>query len=86
VPAVVADATGSKSLVESGVNGLLVPPKKTNQFAEAVVDLAHKPELRKRMSEAARQKALAYSWDTVMAKLVKNYEEALGQPRPELKF
>ncbi|HKJ46089.1 MAG TPA: glycosyltransferase family 1 protein [Balneolales bacterium] len=86
VPAVVADATGSKSLVESGVNGLLVPPKKTNEFAEAVVDLAHKPELRKRMSEAARQKALAYSWDTVMAKLVKNYEEALGQPRPELKF
>ncbi|HKJ31179.1 MAG TPA: glycosyltransferase family 1 protein [Balneolales bacterium] len=86
VPAVVADATGSKSLVESGVNGLLVPPKKTTEFAKTIVKLARNLDLRKKMSEAARQKALAYSWDTVMEKLVKNYEEALRQPRPELKF
>lgn len=86
VPAVVADATGSKSLVESGVNGLLAPPKKTTEFAKSIIKLAQNSELRKKMSEAARQKALAYSWDTVMEKLVKNYEEALNQPRPKLKF
>ncbi len=86
VPAVVADATGSKSLVESGVNGLLIPPKKPGEFAEGIMTLAENPVLRKSMSEAAVQKAMAYTWDTVMGGLVKNYEEALSQPRPELKF
>lgn len=86
VPAVVADATGSKSLVESGVNGLLIPPKKPGEFADGIMRLAEDPVLRKSMSEAAVQKAMAYTWDTVMGGLVKNYEEALSQPRPELKF
>lgn len=86
VPAIVADATGSKSLVESGVNGLLIPPKKPAEFANGILALSENSELRKKMSEAAVQKAMAYTWDTVMAGLVKNYREALAQPRPELKF
>lgn len=86
VPAVVADATGSKSLVESEVNGLLVPPKNTVEFARSILALAKDGKKRKRMAEAARQKALAYSWDNVMSGLVINYREALHQPRPQLKF
>jgi len=86
VPAVVADATGSKSLVESGVNGFLAPPKKTNEFAEMVLKIAQDEELRERMSQASRQKALAYAWDNINAELVENYKEALQEPIPTLKF
>lgn len=84
--AVVADATGSKSLVENGVNGLLCPPKKTVLFAEAIGKLIDDSALRTKMSEIARQKALPYSWDQVNDGLLSNYYEALSQPRPELKF
>ena len=86
LPCVVADATGSKSLVESGVNGYLAPPRDTRAFASSVQKIAEDEELREQMSKAARQKALNYSWDKVNAKLVDNYREALESPRPELKF
>lgn len=83
---VVADATGSKSLVENGVNGFLCPPKKTILFAEAIGKLIEDAALRTKMSEVARQKSLPYSWDKVNDGLLSNYYEALSQPRPELKF
>lgn len=86
VPAVVADATGSKSLVEHGVNGLLCPPKKTVLFAQAIGQLIEDPITRLKMSEVARQKALPYSWDKINDGLLSNYYEALAQPIPELKF
>lgn len=86
IPAVVADATGSKSLVESGVTGYLAPPKNTVQFAEMVMKIAEDDELRFNMSEAARQKSLAYAWDTINNGLVENYLEALNEPLPALKF
>lgn len=86
LPCVVADATGSRSLVESGVNGYLAPPRDTKEFAACVKKIADDETLRERMSKAARQKALAYSWDNVNTKLLENYREALESPRPELKF
>ncbi|SMO55565.1 glycosyltransferase family 4 protein [Fodinibius sediminis] len=86
LPCVVADATGSRSLVESGVNGFLAPPRDTHEFAKCISKIAHDSQLQERMSKAARQKALAYSWENVNSKLVENYREALREPRPELKF
>jgi hypothetical protein len=38
------------------------------------------------MRKAARQKALAYSWENVNGKLLENYMEALGEPLRALKF
>jgi glycosyltransferase involved in cell wall biosynthesis len=86
LPAVVADATGSKSLVEQGVNGYLVTPKKTVEFAEAIGKLLMNDNDRKMMSEVARKKALPYSWESVNGGLIENYQEALTQPIPDLKF
>lgn len=86
LPCIVADATGSRSLVESGVNGFLAAPRDTRAFADCIIKIIEDPELAKNMSKAARQKALAYSWDNVNAKLLKNYKEALEEPRPALKF
>lgn len=86
LPCVVADATGSRSLVESGVNGFLAPPRNTKEFARCVKTIAEDEELRTNMGKAARQKAVVYSWENVNSKLLKNYQEALESPRPALKF
>lgn len=86
LPAVVADATGSKSLIENGVNGLLCPPKKTVLFANALSELIENTELRKKMGVIARQKAMPYSWKEVNNGLLSNYFEALSQPIPQLRF
>lgn len=86
LPCVVADATGSKSLVEAGVNGFLAPPRDTKVFSEHVARLVEDDELRERMGKTARQKALPYAWEHVNARLLENYREALQEPRPRLKF
>ncbi|MDZ7690094.1 MAG: glycosyltransferase family 1 protein [Balneolaceae bacterium] len=86
LPCVVANATGSKSLVVSEVNGFLVPPRNTVEFAKSVRTIAEDEQLRKRMGKTARQKALAYSWDNVNQKLLENYREALEEPVSSLKF
>ena len=86
LPCVVADATGSRSLVESGVNGYLAAPRDTEAFANCVSKIVNDEKLWDEMSKAARQKALAYSWENVNGKLLENYREALSEPRPQLKF
>lgn len=86
LPCVVADATGSRSLVESGVNGFLAPPRDTEAFAERVSQIAEDRSLREDMGKAARQKAIAYSWENVNRQLLENYCEAMDKPRPALKF
>jgi len=80
LPCIVADAPGSKSLVDSGVNGYLAPPHDANEFARYVQKITKDEELRKRMSKTARQKALAYSWDRVNGKLIDDYREAVREP------
>lgn len=86
LPAIVADANGSRSLVESGVNGFVVPAKDTNAFANAVLRIAEDADLRHQMSLVSRQKALSYSWNQINDGLIKNYREALAKPLPELKI
>lgn len=77
VPAVVANATGSSSIVSSGVDGYIIPPKDAHKFAEAIINLAENHGLWNEMSENAREKSLDYSWDRIMLGLVKNYCDAL---------
>jgi len=74
LPAVCADATGSRSLVEPGVTGYLVAPGDADAFAARVKALADDPELRARMGEAARERSLTFSWEADMAGLLARYE------------
>ncbi len=83
LPCVVADAPGSKSLVESGINGYLAAPHNAEAFAKHVREIAESEPLREKMAKAARQKALEYSWGNVNSHLLENYREALNeQPSP----
>ncbi|HVS37576.1 MAG TPA: glycosyltransferase [Gemmataceae bacterium] len=56
--AIVATAVGAApDLIEDGVQGLLVPPGDADRLAEAIARLLRRPELARRLGEAARRRA-----------------------------
>jgi glycosyltransferase involved in cell wall biosynthesis len=73
LPAICADATGSRSLVVSGRTGFLAPVGDSEAMAKAALSIARDPELRRRMSAAARAHSLTFSWDEAMAGILARY-------------
>ncbi len=74
LPAVCANATGSRSLVEPGVTGFLAEVGDDGALYDAVAALAIDPALRRRMGRAGRERSLTYSWDAAMGGLLARYE------------
>jgi phosphatidylinositol alpha 1,6-mannosyltransferase len=83
LPAVNAIASGSNSLVEEGVTGHLVSARDEHLLAARLETLAADEGLRRRMGEAARSRALGYSWDNVLSGLLQSYMEVLREARAE---
>jgi phosphatidylinositol alpha 1,6-mannosyltransferase len=86
VPAIVTNEGGPKFLVREGETGFVAAD--TNTFVQAVRQLATQPQLLRQMRHAARESALAVSWDAVFDAVYQTYETALyaeGRPvRPNL--
>lgn len=80
LPCVCADATGSRSLVVAGETGFLAPADDANAFAAHITTLAKDPALRQRMGQAARARALTFSWEETMARMLGYYRALLGAP------
>ncbi|WP_198597337.1 glycosyltransferase family 4 protein [Gracilimonas amylolytica] len=78
LPCLVANATGSRSLVEDGVNGFLAEPQDKTDFTEKLKKIVESISLRKEMGERSREKALGYEWDEINGQLVQNYREVLN--------
>ena len=57
VPVIASDTGGIPSLIEHGVNGLLVPPGAVGALAAAIDTLAADSGLRRRLAEDARLRA-----------------------------
>jgi glycosyltransferase involved in cell wall biosynthesis len=69
---------GRSTLDTPQPNGLLVPPMDIEAAARALVFLILKPEARKQIGEAARQKIEAdLTWDAVVGKYLKLFEQAI---------
>lgn len=51
-PVVASDVTGTRDIITSGAEGLLVPPRDWEQLARSVIMLLTRPELRKRLGDA----------------------------------
>jgi glycosyltransferase involved in cell wall biosynthesis len=79
LPCVCADATGSRSLVVEGETGFLVHADNADGFARAVVRLADNPDLRRRMGQAGRDRALTFGWDETLGRMLGYYRAVLGQ-------
>lgn len=77
LPCIVADATGSKSLVEHGVNGFLAPAGEPGDFYKIIEELIVNRELREKMAAASLEKAVNYSWDSINSTLLGYYKEVL---------
>jgi glycosyltransferase involved in cell wall biosynthesis len=81
LPTICADATGSRSLVISGVTGFLAPIGDSRAMAEAALNLAGDAHLRGRMSAAARAHSLTFSWDEAMAGILARYRLLAGSSK-----
>ncbi len=75
LPALVADAPGSKSLVIEGQTGYILPPNDAAGFAEKIVRLTEDDALRKNMSAEARNRANTFDWEKIMDDLVADYHQ-----------
>jgi glycosyltransferase involved in cell wall biosynthesis len=80
LPCVCADATGSRSLVEEGVTGFLVPTGDVDAYAARLALLVRDTDLRARMGEAGRARAMGFSWDGVMGRMLGYYRAVCGAP------
>jgi phosphatidylinositol alpha-mannosyltransferase len=72
-PIVCSDIHGYKGVVRRDREGLLVPPREPKAIAEAVARLLDDPDLRAEMSAAGEERALAFSWPRVTAKVEEYY-------------
>jgi phosphatidylinositol alpha-mannosyltransferase len=77
-PIVASDIPGYRSVVNSGVEGLLVPPKDEQALAGALVRVLSDESMRARMSAAGRLRAEQFSWDKVAQGVLAYYEQVLA--------
>jgi phosphatidylinositol alpha-1,6-mannosyltransferase len=63
LPCVGGDSGGVPEAVRDGITGFLVPPRDHGSVVGAVARLLEDPDLRSRMSLAARLWAATHSWD-----------------------
>ena len=77
VPAVVMDAGGPQYIVRDGETGIV--SRSDKEFVANAIRLYRDGQLRRKMGQAARQAALAQSWDAVFDRLYREaYATALG--------
>ena len=77
LPVVATRVGGVPELVEDGVTGFLVPPKDPGALAEALRKLVEDPELRRKMGEAGRKKALKeFTLDRMLRETERVYEKS----------
>jgi glycosyltransferase involved in cell wall biosynthesis len=85
-PVVASNVGGLQFSVVPDVTGLLVPPKDEVAFAEAIDLILTDPGLRDQLGQTGRQRVeIAFSWQSVAARLSQLYTKLLTQPASETK-
>ncbi|MDO8668111.1 MAG: glycosyltransferase family 4 protein [bacterium] len=71
-PVIAGRSGGVEDAVIDGLNGLLVDPENLEQIASAVIKLANNPELRKKLGEQGRERAIKnFNWQKQAEKIYK---------------
>jgi phosphatidyl-myo-inositol alpha-mannosyltransferase len=76
-PIVCSDIHGYKGVVRRGEQALLVPPRDVTALVEAIARLLDDAELRSRMSQAGRERAVQFGWENITAKVEDYYRFVL---------
>jgi phosphatidylinositol alpha 1,6-mannosyltransferase len=77
VPAICADATGSRSLVAHKHTGFLAKPNDKDDFVYWLTKLAKSKALRASFSRASAARSQNFEWNAVLNAVLKNYYDAL---------
>jgi len=77
VPVVASDVGGLPEIVEPGLTGVLVPPGDVAVLASALDGLLRDSELRKRLGQAGRQRALQFSEERFASGVARIYADLL---------
>lgn len=81
LPVVASAIPGYDEVVEHGVDGLLVPPRRPQALAAAIERVLSDRRLAEDLGRAGRRRASRYGWDEVAERLEAIYAEAAGGPR-----
>jgi glycosyltransferase involved in cell wall biosynthesis len=77
-PVIASKIGGPTEIVQSGINGILVPPGNAKVLAEKILLLANDENIRRRMGEKARETILErFSWQVIAEKYHRLYSELL---------
>lgn len=77
LPIVASKVGGLPEIVKNGVNGFLVEPKNPEQISDKVLLLLGDDVLRERISKNNKDKVKGYSWESVVERLEKVYQNHL---------
>lgn len=81
LPCVVANAAGSRSLVENGKSGFVIPIEEKKRYCDAISQLISDSELRSQMALEAQKRSLKYSWEAVNEALISYYRVVLHKTK-----
>jgi len=84
VPVVASAIAGFSQVVDSGADGLLIPPRQASTWALALERLLDDAPARRRMGEAGVVKAQGYDWQRVVDAVIDVYVEAGARARRNL--
>jgi glycosyltransferase involved in cell wall biosynthesis len=77
---VAADGPGVKNVVRDGENGLLVPARRSDEMARAMLRLVESAELANSLGQAARRSVeTQFSWETIGERYLAEYQALLGR-------
>jgi glycosyltransferase involved in cell wall biosynthesis len=75
-PVIATAAGGTPELIKDGVNGRLLPIRKPDQFAEAILELAHDPGLREKLGRGGREFLESLpTWDDLAEEILEEYRQ-----------
>jgi phosphatidyl-myo-inositol alpha-mannosyltransferase len=77
-PIVASNIEGYAGVVTNGLEGLLVPPKNSDELAKALIRLIKDKSLREKMGANGRVTAEKYSWERIAKRVVSYYNKVIS--------
>ena len=77
-PLVTTNIEGYRTVVTSGHDGLVVPPRDPTALAHAIITLLQDPNLRAQLAARGRETVQRYAWPTIAGRLIDLYESCLA--------
>jgi glycosyltransferase involved in cell wall biosynthesis len=75
IPSIVSSSTGASELINSGVDGFVMPDyRDSKKLASMINDVISNPELANKIGLLARKKAEQFSWDKISEETLKVFE------------